>query len=64
MAVLGVLLLFAGGQLALTISDLALKKDLFVAVIMLAITLTVNLGVAFIIGIILAYLVKQFKVEL
>ena len=64
MAVLGVLLLFAGGQLALTISDLVSKKDLFVAVIMLAITLTVNLGVAFIIGVILAYIVKQFKVEL
>ena len=54
-SLLGVLLVFAGLQLTLMIQDLQDRKDLFVALFMLGITLVINLGVAFIIGIIVAY---------
>jgi len=63
MSVLGVLLVFAGAQLALMINDLTERKDLFVALIMLGITLTVNLAVAFISGIVIAYALKSEKVN-
>ncbi len=63
MSILGVLLIFSGAQLALMIQDLTEKKDLFVALIMVAITLTVNLAAAFICGIIIAYALKSEKVN-
>ena len=63
MSVLGVLLVFAGAQLALMINDLRERKDLFVALIMLSITLTFNLAVAFISGIVIAYALKSEKVN-
>jgi SulP family sulfate permease len=44
MSVLGVLLIFAGTQLALTIIDLRERKGLFVALVMLGITLATNLA--------------------
>ncbi len=59
MAFLGVLLLFAGSQLALTILDIRDRKDMFIIVIMLGITLATNLSYAFIIGCILAYMLKS-----
>jgi SulP family sulfate permease len=55
MAILGVLLLYAGSQLCMTMIDLMSRKDLFVAVVMLGITLATNLAVAFVVGIALAY---------
>ena len=58
MSVLGVLLLFAGGQLALTLIDVDGRKDLFVALIMLGITLASNLAVGFIAGIAIAYVLR------
>ena len=58
MSVLGVLLLFAGGQLALTLIDVNERKDLFVALIILGITLASNLAVGFIVGIAIAYAFK------
>jgi SulP family sulfate permease len=58
MAVLGVLLLFAGSQLALTVIDMTLRKDLFVVLVMLGITLATNLAVGFIVGMALAYALK------
>ena len=61
MSVLGILLVFAGGQLALTIADLQERKDLFVAFIMLGITLASNLGVGFAVGIVFAYLLRWKK---
>jgi SulP family sulfate permease len=64
LAILGVLLAFAGLQLALMIHDLESRADYFVAVAMLGIGLTVNLGVAFLVGIILAYLAHRRSVEL
>lgn len=63
-SVLGVLLLFAGGQLALTIIDLKERNDLFVGFVMLAITLAVNLAAGFCVGILLAYLLKHEKMTI
>jgi SulP family sulfate permease len=59
MAILGVLLLFAGSQLALTIIDMKERKDLFVALVMLGITLASNLAVGFVVGFALAYALKS-----
>ena len=63
MSILGVLLLFAGSQLALTISDVKEKKDLFVALVMLGITLASNLAVGFIVGFIISYFLKSEKLN-
>jgi SulP family sulfate permease len=59
MAVLGVLLVFAGSQLALTIIDMKERKDLFVTLLILGITLASNLAVGFLIGLIVAYAMKS-----
>lgn len=58
MAVLGVLLLFAGGQLAMTLIDLHDRKSLFVTILMLVISLQTNLAIAFGAGLLLAYLLR------
>lgn len=58
MSVLGVLLLFAGSQLTLTIIDLKERKDLFVALLILGITLASNLAVGFVAGIAFYYILK------
>lgn len=63
-SILGVLLLFAGAQLALMIVDLKEKKDLFVAVAMLAVSLALNLGVAFLCGVLLAYALKSKRMHI
>ena len=63
LSILGVLLVFAGAQLALMVRDLTERKDLFVALIMLCIALTINLAVAFICGIIIAYILKSEKIN-
>jgi SulP family sulfate permease len=59
MSVLGVMLIFAGSQLALTIIDMRERKDLFVALVMLGITLASNLAVGFVVGIGIAYALKS-----
>jgi SulP family sulfate permease len=61
LAVLGILLLFAGGELCLTILDLTTRKDLFVSLFILGITLAANLAAGFIVGIAVAYLLKHGK---
>jgi SulP family sulfate permease len=61
MAILGVLLLFAGSQLALTILDIKARKDLFVVVTILGITLAANLAAGFLAGIVLAYVLRAEK---
>ncbi len=61
---LGVLLVFAGSQLALTILDLKERKDLFVPLMMVGITLASNLAVGFIAGIALAYALKSEKLTI
>ena len=63
MAILGVLLLFAGSQLAMTIQDLMSRKDMFVALTMLGITLATNLAVGFIVGMVIAYALKWDKLN-
>ena len=63
LATLGVLLLFAGSQLALTILDVKDRKDLFVVLLMLGITLASNLAVGFIIGIFLALALRSEKLN-
>jgi SulP family sulfate permease len=57
-AILGVLLVFAGVQLALVIQDLADRKDLFIVLFMLGLGLAFNLAVSFLAGIALVYLFK------
>lgn len=58
MALLGVLLVFAGIQLSLTIIDVKSHKELFVVVLMLGITLASNLAAGFIAGIGIAYALR------
>lgn len=64
MAVLGVLLLFAGSQLALSINDLKKRKDFFVALLILGITLAANLAYGFLVGIVVAYALKSEKLSI
>jgi SulP family sulfate permease len=61
MAILGVLLLFAGSQLALTVLDIKERKEMFVVVTILGITLASNLAAGFIVGIAIAYLLRSQK---
>ena len=61
LAVLGILLLFAGSQLCLTILDLTKPKDMFVSLVILGITLAANLAAGFIAGVVVAYLIKHQK---
>jgi len=64
MSILGVLLVFAGSQLALTVIDVNERKDFFVALLMLGMTLATNLAVGFVIGIALAYALKSDKLNI
>jgi SulP family sulfate permease len=63
MSILGVLLMFAGAQLTLTIMDLKDRKDFFVATLILGITLAANLAAGFIAGIIVAWLLRWEKLS-
>jgi SulP family sulfate permease len=63
LSILGVLLTFAGLQLALMIQDLEDRKDLFVALFMLGLALAFNLAVAFLVGIVAAYVVKSARIS-
>lgn len=62
-AVLGVLLFFAGGQLALTIADLHKRSEMFIALSMLGIALATNLAVGFLIGLFLAFALGRRKIS-
>ncbi len=64
-SILGVLLLFAGLELAMLIRDITEKKDFFVAFFIAGIALaTTNMGIAFIAGMILLYIIDLAKVEI
>ncbi len=63
LSVMGALLVFAGGQLALTIRDLESKEELFVTLGMLVITLASNLAWAFGIGLILCWSMHWLKLK-
>jgi SulP family sulfate permease len=58
MAALGVLLIFAGVQLTLTLLDMQTRKDLFVPILVLGITLASNLAAGFLTGIAVAYILR------
>jgi len=60
MAILGVLLIFAGWQLVLTIRTLSNKIDFLIILCMLFITLASNLAWGFILGLLLVVLHKTF----
>lgn len=63
MSALGILLIFAGAQLSLTLLDMKTRKELFVAILVLGITLASNLAAGFLIGILVAYLLKSEKLH-
>jgi SulP family sulfate permease len=63
MAILGVLLIFAGSQLALTVIDITDRKDLFVSLLILGITLASNLAIGFLAGIVVAYALKSERLN-
>lgn len=63
MSVLGVLLVFAGAQLSLTVIDMKERKELFVVLMILGITLASNLAVGFITGILIAYALRSEKLK-
>lgn len=64
MSILGVLLLFAGLQLALSIMDLDERWDVFVTLLILGITLAGNLAAGFIVGILSAHLLRWKKLSI
>jgi SulP family sulfate permease len=61
MSVLGVLLLFAGSQLALSVIDVRERRDLFVTLLILGVTLATNLAVGFAVGLGTAWALKSDK---
>jgi len=63
MSVLGVLLVFAGSQLTLTIMDLQERKGYFIATLILGVTLASNLAAGFIAGVIAAQLLRWEKLS-
>jgi SulP family sulfate permease len=64
-SILGVLLLFAGLELAMLIKDITEKKDLFVAFLIAGIALaTTNMGIAFIAGMVVLYVIELAKIEI
>ncbi len=58
MSILGVLLVFAGAQLALAVMDLNTRKEYFTATLILGITLASNLAAGFIAGMAAAHLLR------
>lgn len=58
MSILGVLLIYAGSQLALAVMDLDSRKDFFVAALILGITMASNLAAGFVVGIVVAQALK------
>jgi sulfate permease, SulP family len=62
-AVLGVLLFFAGGQLALTITDLQKRSEMFTVMSMLGIALATNLAVGFLTGLFLAFVLGRRNIS-
>ena len=61
-SILGVLLFIAGAELMTMIRDLRGKREFYVPLVMLGITLMSNLAWAFFVGLILAYLLKYEKI--
>lgn len=64
MAVLGILLVFAGVQLSLTLLDMESRKELFIPIMIVGITLASNLAAGFLVGIGLSLLLKIKQVDI
>ncbi len=62
-SVLGVLLVFAGIQLALTVIDIQTRKELFVVVLIVGITLASNLAAGFLTGIAAAGILRWHRLS-
>ncbi len=62
-SILGVLLFIAGAELMTMIKDLKGKREFYVPLVMLGITLVSNLAWAFACGLVLAYLLKYEKIK-
>ena len=58
LSVLGILLVFAGIQLGLSILDLKQRSELFVVILVVGITLASNLAAGFLVGIAIERLLK------
>jgi SulP family sulfate permease len=63
MSALGILLVFAGLQLSLTLLDMTTRKEMVVPILVLGITLASNLAAGFLIGIALAYALKSERLS-
>lgn len=63
MSVLGVLLMFAGAQLALTIIDLKTRKEFFVVFFIVGVAMATNLAVGFLTGLIIAGILRWGKIS-
>lgn len=63
MSVLGILLVFAGSELALSIIDLNNRKDLLIPLMMVGTTLASNLAAAFIAGLAIAWILSWHKIK-
>ncbi len=63
MSILGVLLIYAGSQLALAVMDLKSRKDFFVIALILGITLASNLAAGFLTGIIVCHILRWKKLS-
>lgn len=63
MSILGILLIFAGSQLTLTLMDLTGRKDYFVATLILGITLASNLAAGFMAGMVVVHLLRWKKLS-
>ncbi|WP_316896775.1 putative sulfate/molybdate transporter [Pseudodesulfovibrio indicus] len=64
MGVLGMLLFFAGAQLALTIQDVQTRSGLFVMMVMLGITMASNLAWAFGVGLCMTWIINKWKISI
>jgi sulfate permease, SulP family len=63
MSALGILLIFAGAQLGLTLLDMNTRKEIFIPILVVGITLASNLAAGFIVGIVIAYALKSEKLH-
>ena len=63
-SILGVLLVFSGSQLGITARDLSERREMFVAILIVGITLSANLAVGFIAGIAIEKLLAWKKLSI
>ena len=64
MGVLGMLLFYAGAQLALTIQDVQTRSGLFIMMVMLGITMASNLAWAFGVGICMTFIMNRWRITI